>query len=117
MLSLTASAASQILSAASQAGDAQWALRVAARREGDGTVTYGMGFDEPREGDMPLQIQGVDLVIAPPSQPMLQGIVLDFVEIEPGTFNFIFSPEAADAAGADKPAKACGNGGCNGCAT
>jgi len=117
MLSLSSTAAAQIRKSAAESGARELALRVAARREPDGTITYGMGFDEPREGDMPLQIQGVDLVIAPPSQPMLQGIVLDFVEIEPGTFNFIFSPEAADAAGADKPAKACGNGGCNGCAT
>ena len=120
MLSLSSTAAAQIRKAAAESGARELALRVAARREADGTITFGMGFDEPREGDMPLQIQGVDLVIAPPSQPMLQGIVLDFVEIEPGNFNFIFSPEAADAAevaGTDKPAKACGNGGCNGCAT
>lgn len=112
MLSLTSSAASQIRSAASGAGSAEWALRVAAKRERDGTITFGMGFDEPREGDMPLQVQGVNLVIAPPSQPMLEDIVLDFVELEPGQFNFIFTPEAQSA---EKPAKACGNGGCNGC--
>ena len=114
MLSLTASAASQILNAASQAGDAQWALRVAARRESDGTVTFGMGFDEPREGDMPLQMQGVNLVIAPPSQPMLEGVVLDYVEMGPGQFNFIFTPEDQLP---EKPAKACASGACNGCAS
>ena len=120
MLSLTTAAAAQICRSATGAGSADWALRVAARREGDGTITFGMGFDEPREGDMPLQLQGVNLVIAPPSQPMLAGIVLDFVELEPGRFNFIFTPEAEAA---EKPAKACGSGsgsgsgsgGCNGC--
>jgi iron-sulfur cluster assembly protein len=61
---------------------------------------------------MPLQVQGVNVVIAPPSQPMLDDIVLDFVELEPGQFNFIFTPEAEAA---EKPAKACGNGGCSGC--
>jgi iron-sulfur cluster assembly protein len=113
MLSLTPSAATQIRHAAAGAGSAEWALRVAAKRESDGSITFGMGFDEPREGDMPLQVQGVNLVIAPPSQPMLEDIVLDFVELEPGQFNFIFTPEGEAA---DKPAKACGNGGCNGCA-
>jgi hypothetical protein len=39
--------------------------------------------------------------------------VLDFVELEPGQFNFIFTPQAEAV---DKPAKACGNGGCSGCA-
>lgn len=115
MLSLTSSAAQQIRSAASGAGSAEWALRVAAKRESDGTITFGMGFDEPREGDMPLQVQGVNVVIAPPSQPMLEGIVLDFVELEPGQFNFIFTPEAEIGEAAEKPAKGCGNGGCNGC--
>lgn len=116
MLNLTTAAASQIRRAAAGAGSQDWALRVAARRQSDGTITYGMGFDEPREGDMPLQLQGVNLVIAPPSQPLLEDIVLDFVELEPGRFDFIFAPEA-DLADADgKPAKACGNGGCNGCA-
>jgi iron-sulfur cluster assembly protein len=116
MLSLTSSAASQILRAAADADGADWALRVAARRESDGSITYGMGFDEPREGDMPLQVQGVNIVIAPPSQPMLDGIVLDFVELEPGQFNFIFAVEAEAAEAAEKPATACGNGGCSGCA-
>lgn len=112
MLSLTSSAAARIRNAAGDAGSADWALRVAARREGDGSITFGMGFDEPREGDLPLQVQGVNVVIAPPSQPMLEGIVLDFVELEPGRFDFIFVPEAEVT---EKPAKACGNGGCSGC--
>ena len=114
MLNLTSSAAAQILRSVAEGSAANHALRVAARREPDGTITFGMGFDEPREGDMPLQIQGVNLVIAPPSQPMLQDVVLDFVEIEPGSFNFIFATEETAS---EKPAKACGNGGCNGCAT
>jgi iron-sulfur cluster assembly protein len=114
MLSLTTAAASQIRRAAANAGSADWALRVAAKRERDGSLSFGMGFDEPREGDMPLQVQGVNIVIAPPSQPMLDGIVLDFVELEPGQFNFIFTPEAEAA---EKPAKACGNGGCSGCSS
>lgn len=112
MLSLTTAAASQIRRAAADAGSADWALRVAAKRERDGSITFGMGFDEPREGDMPLQVQGVNVVIAPPSQPMLDAVVLDFVELEPGQFNFIFTPETEAA---EKPAKACGNGGCSGC--
>ena len=112
MLSLTTTAALQIRRAAADAGGDDWALRVAAKRERDGSVTFGMGFDEPRQGDMPLQVQGVNVVIAPPSQPMLDGIVLDFVELEPGQFNFIFTPEAQAA---EKPAKACGSGGCSSC--
>lgn len=114
MLSLTPSAARQIRNAAADAGDTDWALRVAAKRERDGTINFGMGFDEPREGDMPLQIQGVNLVIAPSSQPLLDDIVLDFVEIEPEKFSFIFTPESEAS---EKPAKACASGACDGCST
>lgn len=112
MLNLTRAAAERILVAASDAGGADWALRVAARRESDGSVTYGMGFDEPRQGDMPLHVQGVPLLIAPPSQPMLESTVLDFVELEPGRFEFIF---VAEAQAAEPAAKACGSGGCGSC--
>ncbi len=80
MFSVTSTASQEILAAASRSDAADMALRVAARQGPDGSVEYGMGFDEPREGDLPLQVQGVNLVIAPPSQPLLQDIVLDFVE-------------------------------------
>ncbi len=114
MFSVTTSAANEIQGAAARSDAAGMALRVAARQTADGSVEYGMGFDEPREGDMPLQVLGVNVVIAPPSQPMLEGIVLDFVEIEPGSFNFIF---ATGETASERPAKACGNGGCSGCST
>ena len=115
MFSVTPTASQEILAAAARSEAAGLALRVAARQVADGSVEYGMGFDEPREGDMPLQVLGVNLLIAPPSQPMLEDVMLDFVEIEPGQFNFIFADQASAAV--DMPAKACGNGGCNGCAT
>ena len=115
MFTVTPNASQEIQAAAARSHAAGLALRVAARQAADGSVEYGMGFDEPREGDMPLQVLGVNLLIAPPSQPMLEDVVLDFVEIEPGQFNFIFADQAS--ASADMPAKACGNGGCNGCAT
>jgi len=112
MLTLTPEAASQIREAAARSGAADAALRVAARRETDGSIVYGMGFDEPREGDMPLEVEGVQLLIAPPSQALLQMTRLDFVELEPGQFNFIFI--AGDAP--DEPARnGCGSGGCTSC--
>lgn len=115
MFTLTSNASQEIQAAAARSDAAGLALRVAARRGADGSVEYGMGFDEPREGDMPLQVAGVNLLIALPSQPMLEDIVLDFVEIEPGKFNFIFADR--DTVGADAAPKACGNGACNGCSS
>jgi iron-sulfur cluster assembly protein len=111
MFTLTPLAASQIRDSAARSGTAEAALRVAARREPDGSIVYGMGFDEPREGDMPLEVEGIQLLIAPPSQALLQATRLDFVELEPGSFNFIFI--AADAT--EEPTRGCGSGGCSSC--
>lgn len=109
MFTLTPQAAAQIRASAARSGAAEAALRVAARREPDGSIAYGMGFDEPREGDMPLEVEGVQVLIAPPSQALLQATRLDFVELEPGSFDFVFM----DGDG-DEPA-GCGSGGCASC--
>lgn len=108
MFTLTRAAARQIRAAAeaSQAGDL--ALRVAARLDADGSLQYGMGFDDVVEGDATLELEGVAVVIAPSSLELLEGTALDFVEYEPGDFRFIFIPPAA----ADEPGP--GAGGCGG---
>ena len=109
---LTPQAAARIRQSAADAADADWALRVAARRDDDGALQYGMGFDEQREGDMPLELEGVRLLIGPPSQALLQGTQLDYVELEPGRFDFVFIPDGAVAA---PPPAGCGSGGCSSC--
>lgn len=111
MFSLTSAAADQIQLAARRSGAIDVALRVAARREADGSLEFGMGFDEPREGDLPLQMEGVDVLISPPSQPLLDSTVLDFVELEPGEFGFVFLPQAP----APRTAGGCGGGRAGGC--
>ena len=90
------------------------ALRVAARREADGSITYGMGFDEPQDGEQPsLQSEGVTVLIAAHSQPLLQNTELDFVEMEPGQFSFIFVPQTAAPGGSG--CGSCGGGSCGTC--
>jgi iron-sulfur cluster assembly protein len=113
MFTVTPAAANQIRKAAAEGGMADLALRVAARQEADGSITYGMGFDEPGDGETPaLQADGMVVLIATPSRPLLQDTQLDFVELDPGDFRFIFIPQA--------PARAtsagCGDGDC-GCAS
>jgi iron-sulfur cluster assembly protein len=114
MFTVTTAAATQIRKAATDGGMAELALRVAARREADGSVTYGMGFDEPGEGEQPsLQAEGVTVLIAQPSQPLLADTMLDFVELEPGDFRFIFVPKPAAA----QPKGGCGTCSSGGCGT
>jgi iron-sulfur cluster assembly protein len=89
-ITLTAAAAQQI-HAAAEASDAKGlALRIAARRDADGTIDYQMGFDNARKGDVALESAGIDLVVGDTDAELLDGMTLDYVEYEPGDFRFIF---------------------------
>lgn len=90
MFKVTKAAASQIRASA-QNGDAEeLALRVAATRKSDGAIEYRMGFDEVGVEDVLLNSRGVDVVFANAQKELLNGAVLDYVEIEPGEYRFIF---------------------------
>lgn len=90
MFMLTAAAAEQIARAALEQPDNP-PLRVAAKFDEDGEMVYGMGFDAQREDDLVVDTEGVQVLIAPPSQSLLDGATLDFVEVHPGEYQFIFS--------------------------
>jgi iron-sulfur cluster assembly protein len=109
MITVTPQAAEQIRQAAQQSEAAELALRIAAKRLADGSIDYGMGFDEEREDDLRVESEGVTVLVSPPSQSLLAGTTLDFVELAPGDFRFIFVNPQAD----EPPAKSgCGTGGC-----
>jgi iron-sulfur cluster assembly protein len=109
MFTLTPSAAEQIVrAAAEQPGKpGQSMLRVAAKYdEHDGELVYGMGFDEEREDDLVLDAGGIGILISPRSQPLLENTTLDFTEVQPGEFQFIFRGGCSTPPGA---------GGCGSC--
>ena len=118
MFSLTPAAAQQIQQAANASGAADLALRIAAKVDPDGSLQYGMGFDEPKDEDMRLDLAGVAVVIGGESQELLSDTVLDFVELTPGEFNFIFSEGSASTCASEAAASGgcgstgCGSGGC-----
>lgn len=92
MMAITPSAAEQIKASASQQDIGDMALRIAAKKIEDGSIEYAMGFaDQPNEGDLKFTSEGVDIVIAPSSAQLLKDTIIDYVEIEPGQHNFIFS--------------------------
>ena len=114
MFSITSAAAQQIKQAADASGASEMALRIAAKVDTDGSLQYGMGFDEPKDEDMKLDLKGVAVVIGGESQQLLFDTQLDYVELTPGEFNFIFSEASAggcDTGGAS--AGGCGSGGCS----
>ncbi len=115
MFNLTPAAARQIQQAAQSSGAAEFALRVAAKKDAAGELQYGMGFDDPQEEDMKLDLEGVAVVIAGESQELLFDTVLDFVELNPGEFNFIFVPTSHPSCGGGSMISGgCGSGGCGG---
>jgi iron-sulfur cluster assembly protein len=90
MITITQAAAAQIRQSAVDTGLETPVLRVAAQVTADGSLEFGMGFDQSRPGDTTAEVEGVYLVVAPPSRDLLEGVVLDFVEIEPGERRFVF---------------------------
>ena len=92
MIKITDAAAEQIRVANNNPDVFEMILRVAAYQEDSGDVNYGMGFDQEREADEHIVVNGIELLIAASSTPYLQGVTLDFVEMSPGDMRFIFIP-------------------------
>ncbi|MGB5306237.1 MAG: iron-sulfur cluster assembly accessory protein [Gammaproteobacteria bacterium] len=91
MITITPAAAEQIRISAREGQMEGLAMRLAAKRNPDGSIHYGMGFDDAQhEGDLQLTTEGIDVIIAEPSQALLDGTTLDYVELEPDVFQFIF---------------------------
>lgn len=114
MFTLTPTAASQILRSVEHHG-ASTGLRVAAKRDASGTIVYGMGFDDERDNDEVLQCEGITVLIAPPSRELLDATTLDFVELTPGEFQFIFINPQDQEPPPETQRKGCGSGGCGSC--
>jgi len=90
MIKITPEAAEQIRRSASQSGSEGMPLRIAARVEEDGSIAYGMGFDQARYDDVLMHAEGIEVVVAEAFKELMLGASLDYVEISPGEFQFIF---------------------------
>jgi iron-sulfur cluster assembly protein len=90
MIKITPAAAEQIKLSAQQGGTDGMALRIAATRNADNTIHYGMGFDEHKNEDTVISSQGIEIVISMVSAELLKDTTLDYVELEQGEFQFIF---------------------------
>ncbi len=92
MMTITPSAAEQIKVSANQQDIEDIALRIAAKKIEDGSIEYAMGFaDHISDDDLKFTSEGVEIVLAPASALLLKDTLIDYVEIEPGQHNFIFS--------------------------
>ena len=115
MITVTPEAAEQIRIAAEQSEASNLPLRIAARQEEDGSIQYGMGFDNQAEEDMVVTSEGVTIVMAPMYEPLLKGSVIDFVQVAPDNFRFIFMNPNDTGGGSSCGSGQSSGGGCGGC--
>jgi iron-sulfur cluster assembly protein len=90
MISVTPAAAEQIRESARQGKLEGMPLRIAVTRLENGSFHYGLGFDDnSHEDDKTFQSEGIEIVVAPPSMDMLNGTVIDYVDLE-GKMEIVF---------------------------
>ena len=92
-IQVTETAAEQIKKAAVESKLENTALRIAATRNQDHSIHYGLGFDDVgsnKEKDHAFQSNGVEIIVADSSLELLKGTTLDYVELEPKQFHFVF---------------------------
>lgn len=114
MFQITPTAADELLRAARRSAADGLGLRIAARELDDGRLEIGMGFDEERDQDHRVDLEGLTVLLGAPSRALLDDAVLDFVEVAPGRHEFVFAP-AEESAGCATRASGCGSGGCSAC--
>lgn len=90
---ITKAAADQIKKSALESKLDDAPLRIAARRNADNSIHYGLGFDDTggnQEKDHRFESNGVAIVVAESSLELLRGTTIDFVEMAPKQFHFVF---------------------------
>jgi iron-sulfur cluster assembly protein len=90
MITVTEEAAKQIKVSAKQGNAEGMPLRIAATKNEDNSIHYGMGFDDSKDEDIAVTSRDVEIIVSPTSAELLKDTVLDFVELEPGKHQFIF---------------------------
>ena len=91
MFTLTKMAAEHIQKSLEQGRSDHQGLRIAAKRGADGAIEYLMGFDHSSgDDDIRIVSEGISVIIDRDHKDLLSGAILDYVELEEGSFHFIF---------------------------
>jgi iron-sulfur cluster assembly protein len=91
MITITPAAAEQIRESARRSNADGLALRIAAQRNPDGSIHYGMGFDDVGgSGDTRFNSEDIDIVVAATSLELLDGTEIDYVTLDSGELQFVF---------------------------
>ncbi|HOL36448.1 MAG TPA: hypothetical protein PLZ50_07320 [Rubrivivax sp.] len=94
MFSITPRALAELQAAVARSEAHGMALRIAARERADGSIQFGMGFDEERENDQAVRLQELTVLLGASSRPHLLRTVLDCIEVERGRYDFVFRPQS-----------------------
>ncbi len=90
MITITPAAAVQISKSAEQNAISGLPLRIVVEQKDDGRFHYLMGFDDQSHpGDLVLESAGIVLVTTHDSKPLINGLTLDFVDLD-GALEFVF---------------------------
>lgn len=91
MFTLSAAAAEQIKESAKQNQSEGLPLRIAAKKNVDGSIHYGVGFeDNTKEEDIAFKSHDITILIAPQSMQLLNGTEMDYVSMDNNELQFIF---------------------------
>lgn len=90
MIKITPNAAQQILSQSNQDKAESLFLRVAVKKDDSGAFEYGIGFDESSDSDITFESEGINIAVSPQFEELLKDMTIDYVEIEPEKYHFIF---------------------------
>ena len=92
MITVSKSAAEQILDANKQGDSASLKLRLAANQKEDGSINYVMGFeDRDLDDDIFFESEGVKIVVSAGCFELLKGTELDYVKLDENEeMQFIF---------------------------
>ena len=74
-------------------------LRVFVQGGGCSGFEYGLAFDEPRDGDEVVEMEGFSILVDKWSVPYLEGVTVDFVEDPMGSGFKFANPKAKGSCG------------------
>lgn len=91
MITVSKTAAEQIIESAKQGQMEGMPLRLAAAKQEDGSLHYNMGFaDRQLDDDVSFDSEGVKIVVSAANYDLLKNTELDYVQLDNGEMNFIF---------------------------
>ena len=99
MITVTDSAVRQLHVIVEEKGERGKGLRILVEHGGCAGMQYGMGLDEPKDGDEIVEREGVRVMIDPESLRYLDGSTIDYCDDLAGAGFRIQNPKAVRSCG------------------